>query len=170
MDEKFHVIIMGVQRSGTDTLLESLSFDKNFNSYNEGDSRAFDNWFLKKEKDLRELMKNPCIFKAISETGRGGDAPTDLINSTKREKIYDFFYEFSNYKLRIPWIYRNPVNVYYSWHEKWNTPLDIFLNQWNKRNKIVLNEFYNIPLTLYTFFHFASLVINPVRVFTYSDE
>lgn len=124
------IMVMGVQRSGTTILLKCLSKDRNISTFNEDHSDFFKNYFLrplsKIELQVRKINKL-ILLKPISET---------IVRS-----INDIFEEYKEYDVWIPWIYRDPVNVYYSHllnicaFQK----VDDFIDSWNKRNQKILS-------------------------------
>ena len=115
-------------------LLSSLSADTYFIVINEYEAEYFDNWFLRPLADFKEKIDsnpNPYIFKPISET--------------KIRSIQDVIDEYSEYDVQVVWIYRNPVNVYYSQVIKLGNSVHAFISDWNKRNTEVLNAYAIIP-------------------------
>jgi len=60
--------------------------------------------------------------------------------------LEDLREEFGAYALRIVWIYRDPVNVFYSMHREGWVPFneigsDLYIEQWKKRSYLA-HEFY----------------------------
>ena len=127
------IMIMGVQRSGTNILRESLSQDPTITSFNESvESAVFLNWYLRPEGEIRGTLENASsavLLKPISET--------------RMREVSDVIEEYKNYELWIIWLYRDPVNVYSSQALKWEyikrRDLDQFICDWNKRNTSVLS-------------------------------
>ncbi len=133
------VMIMGVQRSGTTGLFYCLSRHPSVTGYHEDEPRLYTpDYMLKPASEIRDILDaSPgiIVLKPISET--------------MRRTIYDVASEFSDYDLRIVWIYRDPVNVIYSWLQMgWSTPeqIDYLANQWNIRNQLFL-DYQMAPLT-----------------------
>jgi len=65
---------------------------------------------------------------------------------TLHRTLEDLREEFGAYALRIVWIYRDPVNVFYSMHREGWVPFnkigsDSYIEQWKKRNSLA-HEFY----------------------------
>ncbi len=124
------IMIMGVQRSGTNALFRSLARDSRYTSCNESaDSSIFKHWYLKSEPEIRPFLlktSRPLLIKPISETIRRG--------------VEDVFREFEDYDIWIPWIYRDPVNVYYSHTQRWPDRKNArrFAEEWNRRNHAIL--------------------------------
>lgn len=125
------VLIMGVQRSGTNALFKSLTSDPTVLGVNEApDSSFFVDVLLRPEPALRpHLAAHPgvVVLKPISETTRRGvDAVID---------------ELAAYDPRVPWIYRDPVNCYQSHIERWegfrDRPAE-FADHWSRRNALAL--------------------------------
>lgn len=125
------VLIMGVQRSGTNALFKSLSSDASVLGVNESpDSAFFVELLLRPEPQLRPHLlahDGVVVLKPISETNhRGVDALLD---------------ELSAYDPRVAWIYRDPVNCFHSHIERWtgfrDRP-DAFAQHWTRRNALAL--------------------------------
>lgn len=122
------IMVMGVQRSGTNALFNSFAKDTNFRAFNEcDDSEIFYEWNLRPECEIRSILRGsgPVLLKPVNET--------DF------RSVTDVIREYKDYDVWIPWIYRDPVNVYYSWLTKWNMPsVDEFIEMWNRRNQSIL--------------------------------
>lgn len=124
------IMIMGTQRSGTNAFFRSLSQDKRLTCFNEAKkSPLFLNWFLRPEAEIRDVLlaaPGPVLLKPISET--------------VRRSVSDIFEEYKDYELYVPWIYRDPVDVYYSETQHWEGRTDErkFMDRWNRRNSSVL--------------------------------
>lgn len=130
------IMIMGFQRSGTNALFYSMADDPAVTSFNENRLEVFyesDNmkgFLLKDEPEIREILlrdEGPALLKPISETNV--------------REIVDVFHEYAAYDLHIPYIYRDPINVFYSWMKKGWASLDNtkdFIAHWNKRNESIL--------------------------------
>ena len=127
---------MGMQRSGTSTLFHSFAKDPMLISFDETSDIAFSNYLLKPEIEIRPvLLQTPhtILLKSISET--------------KYRSVKDVFKEYRDYDLHVIWIYRDPVNVFYSHVKKWGVwSLDLkrkdenkFIKTWNSRNESVLD-------------------------------
>jgi hypothetical protein len=126
------IMVMGVQRSGTNVLRESFGKDPAINDFNESaDSELFQDWKLRPEKEIRPVLQR-----------LGGPILTKPISETKFRSIDDVMKEFCDYDVWISWIYRDPINVYYSQIIKWemvkNRGVDSFINDWNRRNQSIL--------------------------------
>lgn len=108
-EKKRFIFVMGVQRSGTNALRRSLSLSPGVIAFNEAeDSEYFHNWYLRPEPDIREHLMAvplPVLFKPISET--------------LRRPLADIIEEYADYDLSVVWIYRDPLNVYYSTAKRW---------------------------------------------------
>ncbi len=126
------VLIMGVQRSGTNALFKSLTSDPAVLGVNESpDSDFFVDVLLRPEPQLRPLLQahpGPVVLKPISET--------------TRRSVSDVLDEFADYDVVVPWIYRDPVNCFHSHVERWKgfrgRP-DAFADHWSRRNRSVLD-------------------------------
>lgn len=128
------VMVMGVQRSGTNALFFSLASDPTLISYNEAASDAlYADFFLRPEPEIRPLLQSArsgVLLKPNSET--------------RRRSLGDVFQEYAKYDLHIVWVYRNPVNIFYSHYTMgWIQYQDIshayHLNEWNLRNQQILD-------------------------------
>jgi hypothetical protein len=127
------IMVMGVQRSGTDVLFESLATDRTLNAFPEDiDSAFYYNFLLRPVGELAPLIERVpgrILLKPISETGR--------------RSLAEMVEEFRAYALRFVWIYRDPVNVFDSMRrERWIAADDIdrpaHILGWRKRNEYAL--------------------------------
>jgi len=122
---------MGYQRSGTNALFNSLTkgggcipiVDVEF-------SDVYDQFFLRAEHQIRSILtdqQKPVLLKPVNET--------------KKRSIDSVFEEYKNYDLRILYIYRDPVNAFFSQTELWPeyTDVDYFIAQWNTRNLLAID-------------------------------
>jgi cytochrome P450 len=125
-------MVMGVQRSGTTALLESLSYG-GFIAFNESPSDyVYDNFYLRPEPELRSLfheIPGAILLKPISETFR--------------RSVREVFEEYAAYDLHIVWIYRDPVNATHSielfgFTGRPSTVPEL-AEQWKERNQSVLD-------------------------------
>ncbi|MBC8501286.1 MAG: sulfotransferase domain-containing protein [DPANN group archaeon] len=131
------IMIMGVNRSGTNALRESLSNDSKVNAFNEHkNNEFFVDYYLRPKKKIRPLIHKslrPILLKPINES--------------RIRSVSDVLEEYKNYDVRIIWIYRDPVNVHQSQKSFYNKPprqypkykdVDWFIKDWNERNKSIL--------------------------------
>ena len=124
-------MVMGVQRSGTNVLRQSLSLDPSVAGFNEKqESRFFSCWYLRPEPAIREALESVpgiVLFKPISET--------------RVRTVQEILEEYREYDLRMPWLFRSPVNVYYSRRKHWPELNDVgqFIEEWNQRNQKALD-------------------------------
>ncbi len=125
------IMVMGTQRSGTNALFGSLASDKRVVPFNESiDNRIYHNYRLRSLSDFGDVVDTaagPVLLKPICET--------------LYRTIEDVIKEYRGYDLRIVWIYRDPVNVFYSMHQEGWIPFDEIGNdghikQWNRRNRM----------------------------------
>lgn len=121
---------MGVQRSGTNTLFRSLVAAPGVTGFNEDDPLVFEDGALRPEPTLRPLLHDsaPVVIKPISET--------------KWRSVASVLDEFAAYELRVPWIYRDPVDCYASHIARWKGfrgKPEAFAIQWRDRNQSVLD-------------------------------
>lgn len=138
-DKKVLFFVMGIQRSGGSTILDSFHRNRKVTILREKDKSVFDYFMLQPESEIRPILKKskPITFiEAKSET--------------KRREVTDVFSEFSGYSVKIIWNYRNPVNVFYSRltkypHKDWVSDELQFCEMWNQRNESVLKVLEHRP-------------------------
>ncbi len=127
------IMVMGVQRSGTNVLFDSLATDRTLSAFPEDiDSAFYCNFKLRPLGELAPLIEHApgrILLKPISETGRRSLAAVAE--------------EYRSYPLRFVWIYRDPVNVFDSMRrERWLSPNEIdqpaHIRGWRKRNEYAL--------------------------------
>jgi len=126
------ILLMGVQRSGTNALFKSLSSSASVRAFNESmDSPWFHQLDLRPETELRPLLTGdprPVLLKPINET--------------KARSVTEVLDEWSDHDVRVVWTYRDPVNCYHSHVKRWKgfrgQPLD-FARQWSLRNRTVVD-------------------------------
>src|SRR5438105_11201733 len=128
------IMVMGVQRSGTNALFHSLAKDKTLTVVPDDiDSVFYYQFRLRPVTELAPLIERiggRILLKPISETFVRG-----LVEVAK---------EFRAYPVRFVWIYRDPVNVLHSMQrEKWIASQDIdrpdHVFAWRQRNQYVLD-------------------------------
>ena len=124
-------MIMGVQRSGTNTLFKCLASTNHVRAYNESvDSPLFRDLNLRPEPEVRSLLQDssgPLMCKPINET-------------TVRS-VGEVLEEFAPHDPRVVWLYRDPVNCYHSHNQRWErfrNRAGTFAAHWNDRNRSVL--------------------------------
>jgi hypothetical protein len=125
-------MVMGVQRSGTNALFRALSADPSLVAFNESESSPwYDKMFLRPESELREHFSScagPVLLKPISET--------------KRRSVAAVLDEFEAYQPQVVWIFRDPVNCFYSHTARWSgfvgDPTG-FAAHWCERNRLIVN-------------------------------
>ena len=125
------VMIMGVQRSGTNALFKCLTSSAGVHGYNESPDNAFFAGInLRPEEGLRDLIQQAqrhLVLKPINET-------------THRE-VDDVLREFTRHAPRVVWIFRDPVNCYQSHIVQWTGFRDkpvAFAEAWCRRNASAL--------------------------------
>lgn len=127
------IMVMGYQRSGTNALFNSFITEGVF-AYREIENNfIYNGWLLRPEKFVRWWFRSPSkpvIIKPITES---------YVRS-----IDDVIEEYKNYDLSVVYIFRDPVNVYYSnvLHDpaEYQNNVTHFINLWNKRNRISLTS------------------------------
>ena len=129
------IMIMGVQRSGTNILFSSL-FSGCKSCYNENSPLIFNNFLLKPYDEVEAVLQeseDPILMKPISEST--SQDITKLIEEYNR-----------NYDVIVPCIYRDPVNVYFSWFCEWGVAsYDAFLRQYKYRYENMLRAQAKFP-------------------------
>ena len=125
-------MVMGVQRSGTNALFRALSAGSSVQAFNErADGPWYEQFFLRPESMLRPLLastEQPILLKPISET--------------KRRSVADVLVEFESHQPRLVWVYRDPVNCFYSHTQRWSGFVDDptgFAAHWCHRNAFLLD-------------------------------
>ena len=120
------IFILGSQRSGTNALRRSLSLDPYVMGFNESKtSELYEEWKLRPE---------PVIRRRLSSLP--GTVLLKPIQSVLDRDVADFLADFVHYRLDVVWIYRDPVNVYASYANRWPTRADHrrFVVDWNRIN------------------------------------
>jgi hypothetical protein len=124
------IMVMGVQRSGTNVLFDSLATDRTLSAFPEDiDSAFYCNFRLRQLSELAALIERApgrILLKPISETGT--------------RSLVELAQEYRSYPLRFAWIYRDPVNVFDSMRrERWLAADEIdqpaHIRGWRKRNE-----------------------------------
>ena len=127
------VMLMGVQRSGTNALFNSLAADGRYRAFNEDQDEIFVDWNLRPEHEIRGILLG------------GGPVLMKPVNETDFREVIDVVREYRDYDVWIPWIYRDPVNVHFSWLTKWRMPpLEEFITMWTRRNRSILSALPDI--------------------------
>lgn len=133
MHKKKLIMVMGVQRSGTTAVFNSLARDKNLTALNESVDNAiyFKYWLRPVEKiaPILDTASGAVLLKPLSETFH---RTIEMVRA-----------EFERYKVRFVWIYRDPVNVIFSMHQKgWLRQSDVdravHIEEWIRRNRLAL--------------------------------
>ena len=126
-------MVMGVQRSGTSALFESLAYDESLTPFNESiDSLIYYQYRLRPLPEIAPLLDatpGPVLLKPICET----------LHRSLEELVADHH----DYDVRMVWIFRDPVNVFYSMHRQgWVPSFDIthpcYSSEWVRRNQLAL--------------------------------
>ncbi len=131
--KKIVIMVMGVQRSGTSALFESLAYDEGLTRFNESiDSSIYYKYRLRPLPEIGPLLDaspGPVLLKPISETFH--------------RSLEQLATEYDDYDVRMVWIFRDPVNVFYSMHRQgWVPSFDIthpcYSSEWVRRNQLAL--------------------------------
>lgn len=105
MPAKRLVMIMGFQRSGTTATFRTLATAPGVSPRNEhADDDIYDQYFLRPEPEIRPLLAalpGTVLLKPVRESRRR--SPLEVAE------------EYRDYALSMIWLYRDPVNVYWSW-------------------------------------------------------
>src|SRR5438105_3745468 len=134
------IMVMGVQRSGTNVLFDSLATDRTLSAFPEDiDSGFYCNFLLRPLSELAALIERApgrILLKPISETAR--------------RSLAEVAKEYRSYPLRFVWIYRDPVNVFDSMRrERWLAADEIdqpaHIRGWRKRNEYALQFHQQCP-------------------------
>jgi cytochrome P450 len=149
-------MILGVQRSGTTALFETLSTAAALTAHEEdADSAIYDDYFLRPEPEIRSVIQSapgPVLLKPVRES--------------ERRNVDELFAEYAGYDLTILWLYRDPVNVLYSWERKgWIGPQVMLQNayRWALRNQAMLEVWPNFRERLLPI-RYEDLLADPMLV------
>jgi len=134
MINKRVILLMGVQRSGTNALRKSLEHDTSIISYNEGIYNIFfEKWLLRPKKSYTEFLTQ-LNFKTVL---------LKPVQETRLKKIEEIITGFDIFNCYIIWPFRNPINVYYSQNKKSKRSIKSFIADWNKRNSDAIDFYIN---------------------------
>jgi hypothetical protein len=147
------VMVMGVQRSGTNALFKCLTSARGVQAFNEApDNAAFEACDLRPEPTLRALLAaapGPVVLKPINES--------------KHRPVAAVLEEFGAHDLRAVWIFRDPVNCYHSHIVRWagfrGRP-EAFAASWSARNRSALDALAAHPERL-ALVRYEDLVADP---------
>lgn len=123
------IMILGVQRSGTTALFETLAESPGVVPRHESHwDEIYDNYFLRPEPEIRAFLHalpGTVLLKPVRETERR--TPLQVAE------------DYRDYDLRIIWLYRDPVNVFASyvqrgWSQVSPVDADTFAIHWVRRN------------------------------------
>lgn len=90
-DEKTTLFVTGVQRSGTNMLMQTLERNAAIDAYHEGDRRAFDNYEMKPEAVIRGLVaKSPFPIVAVKALLEGHKVDALLESFSPARAIWMF--------------------------------------------------------------------------------
>jgi hypothetical protein len=122
------IMIMGMQRSGTTALFETLSTARGLVSHAESpDGPIYDDYFLRPESAIRKVLRSsssPVLLKPVRESAR--------------RTLVSVIDEYADYDLSILWLYRDPVNVVFSYSVKgWLDEMTV-MQQWIARNRMLI--------------------------------
>ncbi len=158
------IMILGVQRSGTTALFETLSTASDLTCWHEAEnSPIYLDWYLRPEPEIREHLVNskyPVLLKPVRESELR--SPLDILS------------EYHQYNLHMLWLYRDPVNVIYSYHQiGWidgsEQAIRTMAEQWRDRNEHVIKE-TEVCGNHLTVLGYEELISSPTLVHTLSRE
>ncbi len=116
------IMIMGMQRSGTTALFETLSTARSLVSHAESpDGPIYDHYFLRPESAIRQVLRSsgsPVLLKPVRES--------------ERRTLASVIDEYADYDLSILWLYRDPVNVVFSYSVQGWLDAGLNLNAWQR--------------------------------------
>jgi cytochrome P450 len=122
------ILIMGMQRSGTTALFETLSTARTLVSHAESpDGPIYDDYFLRPEPAIRPLLRSsgsPVLLKPVREL--------------TRRTLVSVIDEYAAYDLSIIWMYRDPVNVGFSYSVKGWLDATTAALQWIATNRMLI--------------------------------
>lgn len=152
--KKTVIMVMGVQRSGTTALFKSLARDPALTSFHESPDDAL--YYLYHLRSLREIA--PILDAAP------GAVLLKPINETFVRSLEDLWREYSNYALKLVWIYRDPVNVLSSMMRKGWLPSGLEgekgAGAWVARNRLAL-QFQEDRPDMITLVRYEDLIADP---------
>jgi cytochrome P450 len=124
-------MIMGVQRSGTTALFETLATAPGLTSYHEAaDDAVYFDYYLRPEPKIRALLQ-----------AAPGSVLLKPVRESELRSLHSLLDEYAAYDLQIIWLYRDPVNVLYSYERLgWAGP-DTFETlswKWVARNQATM--------------------------------
>lgn len=124
------IFVLGSQRSGTNALRQSLSLDPWVRGFNEHRSnRLYNDWQLRPEREIRWFLRK-----------QSGTVLLKPIRSVIDRPVGEFLAEFGDYRYKVAWIYRDPVQVFASRRRRWPylENVDQFIGEWNRINRSAL--------------------------------
>ena len=155
MDKKKLIMVMGVQRSGTTALFNSLARDQSLSAMNESvDNEIFYKYHLRPVEQIAPILDatpGTVLLKPLSETY---NRSIEMVRA-----------EFAAYEIRFIWIYRDPVNVIFSMHKKgWlrQSEIDraVHVDEWIRRNQAALTFRERNPAEI-AFVRYEDLLADP---------
>ena len=127
------IMIMGMQRSGSTALFDTLRTARTLVSYAESpDGPIYDDYFLRPESAIRQVLRSsgsPVLLKPVRES--------------ERRALVSIIDEYADYDLSILWLYRDPVNVFFSysvkgWLDASTVALEWVALEWVARNRMLI--------------------------------
>lgn len=144
--------MLGSQRSGTNALRQSLSLDPYVRGFNERKSdELYEDWKLRPEAEIRSFLAQQPRTVLLKP-----------IKSVIDRPLADFLAEFADYRLKVAWIYRDPVLVFVSRRKRWSYLDDLsqFVEEWNRVNRSALDA--GDPRVAVV--SYADLIADPPRI------
>ncbi|THB65109.1 MAG: hypothetical protein D6E12_13365 [Desulfovibrio sp.] len=139
MENKRVVLVLGVQRSGTNALHRSLALDPWVAGFNEDG----DNEFYHKYR-----LREPSSFLPVIGKFPGIVLLKPIMDIIKRD-LSELYAKFPGCEVKTAWTYRDPVNVFYSRVKRWPqadwTEPESFSAKWNEINRKGLEQANQTP-------------------------
>lgn len=132
MSKKRLIMIMGVQRSGTTALFQTLATSPAVTGRTEHvDDDIYDDYDLRPEPVIRQVLH-----------ALPGVVLLKPVNESKRRSPWAVAEEYAAYDVQIIWLYRDPVNVFRSFVERgWaRGGHQRFARSWVARNQLAIDS------------------------------
>jgi hypothetical protein len=127
-------MVMGVQRSGTTALSETLATDPSVRLFPESEgNEIYSDWLLRPESEIRPYL-----------LGTDGTVVLKPVRESDIRSPLEVALEYRRYDLTIVWLYRDPFDVLRSWQAKgWAKAAGgtgWLLQTWMRRNRSCLTS------------------------------
>ena len=139
------IMIMGMQRSGSTALFDTLRTAPRLISHAESpDGPIYNDYFLRPESAIRHLLRSS-----------GSHVLLKPVRESERRTLVSVIDEYADYDLSILWLYRDPVNVVFSysvkgWLHATTLALEWVALEWIARNRMLIQlpDAYRPKLTV----------------------